>query len=159
MILLLSSGGEAIVRPHRANDAMDERTTLTREVLSAWASLGVILTGALILLVTLTPINIIGGNDFLGIPPTIWHILLFMMLGIPVSLRYATSRAAARSPLRILIMVILAIWLFAGLDELAQQWVTGRNPELSDWFADMGGAALGLALGSLILRFLLARGR
>jgi len=82
-----------------------------------------------------------------------------MILGIPVSLRYATSRAAARSPLRVLIMVILAIWIFAGIDELAQQWVTGRESELSDWFADMGGAVLGLALGSLILRFLLTRAR
>ena len=127
--------------------------------MSAWASLGVLLAGALILITTLTPVGGGEGGCFAGIPCTLGHVLTFAILGVPVALRYATSRAAQRSPLRVLLMVLVAIWLFAALDELAQGWVDGREPDLVDWLADMGGAVLGLALGSLLLRFALSRSR
>lgn len=55
-------------------------------------------------------------------------------------------------------MVVLAIWLFAASDELAQGWVEGRSPELIDWVADMLGAVTGLVAGSAGLRWLLERG-
>ena len=127
-------------------------------MLGAWASFGVLLAAALILLATLTPLDGEGsGGSLLGLPDKLWHVLLFMLLGVPVALRYATSRAAARSPLRVLLMVVLAIWLFAALDELGQRWVDGRDPDLGDWIADMAGALTGLLLGSLVLRFALAR--
>ena len=127
-------------------------------MLSAWASFGVLLAAALILLATLTPLDGEGScGSLLGLTDKLWHALLFTLLGVPVALRYATSRAAARSPLRVLLMVVLAIWLFAALDELAQRWVEGRDADLGDWIADMGGALTGLLLGSLVLRFVLAR--
>ena len=78
---------------------------------------------------------------------------------MPVALRYATSRAAARSPVRVLLMVILALWIFAALDELAQGWIDGREPSLQDWLADMAGALIGLAVGSVLLRIALRRSR
>ena len=139
---------------------------LTRDVLAAWASLGVLLAAALILLATLTPpgagglgASAGGGGPHcpFGLHCAIWHMLLFALLGVPVALRYAASRAAARAPLRVLLMVVLALWVFAALDELAQGWVPGRQPSLADWFADMGGALIGMALGSAAFRLLIAR--
>lgn len=132
---------------------------MTREVLSAWASLGVLLVGALILVVTLLPAGSGLPGCPLGIPCALWHVLLFALLGVPVALRYATSRAAARSPVRVLLMVILALWIFAALDELAQNWIDGREPSLQDWLADMAGALIGLAVGSVLLRLALRRSR
>ena len=132
---------------------------MTRDVLSAWASLGVLLTVALILIATLAPLG--GGLSGcpLGMPCWAWHVLLFALLGVPVALRYATSRAAVRSPVRVLLMVLLGLWLFAALDELAQNWIDGREPALEDWIADMAGALIGLAVGSLLLRLALGRSR
>ena len=118
-----------------------------------------LLAGALILLTTLTPVNGNEGGCFAGVPCTLGHVLAFAILGVPVALRYATSRAAQRSPARVLLMVLVAIWLFAALDELAQGWVDGREPDLGDWLADMAGAVLGLAIGSLVLRYALSRSR
>ncbi|MYI83016.1 MAG: hypothetical protein F4056_06905 [Chloroflexi bacterium] len=132
---------------------------MTREVLSAWASLGVLVVGALILVVTLLPPGSGVPGCPLGMPCAVWHGLLFALLGVPVALRYATSRAAARSPVRVLLMVILALWIFAALDELAQGWIDGREPSLEDWLADMAGALIGLAVGSVLLRFALRRSR
>ncbi len=132
---------------------------MTREVLSAWASLGVLLAGALILVATLLPPGSgVPGCPF-GLPCALWHMLLFALLGVPVALRYATSRAAARSPLRVLVMVVLVLWIFAALTELAQNWIEGREPSLEDWLADMAGALIGLAVGSLLLRLALRRFR
>ena len=132
---------------------------VTRDVLSAWASLGVLLAAALILIATLAPLGSGLPGCPLGMPCAAWHVLLFALLGVPVALRYATSRAAARSPLRVLLMVVLVLWIFAALDEFAQGWVNGREPSLEDWIADMAGALLGLAAGSLLLRLLLGRSR
>ena len=132
---------------------------MTREVLSAWASLGVLLTVALILIATLAPLGSGLSGCPLGLPCWAWHVLLFALLGVPVALRYATSRAAVRSPVRVLLMVLLGLWLFAALDELAQNWIDGREPALEDWIADMAGALIGLAVGSLLLRLALRRSR
>ena len=132
---------------------------MTREVLSAWASLGVLLAGALILVATLAPAGSGLSGCPLGMPCAAWHVLFFALLGAPLALRYATSRAAARSPLRVLLMVLLAVWIFAALTELAQGWVDGREPSLGDWIADMAGALIGLAAGSLLLRLALGRSR
>ena len=132
---------------------------MTREVLSAWASLGVLIAVALILVATLLPAGSGLPGCPLGLPCAVWHMLLFALLGVPVALRYATSQAAARSPVRVLLMVLLALWIFAALDELAQNWIDGREPALEDWFADMAGALIGLALGSVLLRLALRRSR
>ena len=114
----------------------------------------------LILVATLTPQDGGGGGGGcpLGLPCAAAHVMLFAVLGVPVALRYATSEAARRSPVRVLLMVVLAIWLFAALDEMAQGSVDGRDPALEDWVADMAGAILGLMLGSLLLRWWLRRG-
>ena len=58
----------------------------------------------------------------------------------------------------VLAMAVLAVWIFAALDELAQGRV-GRSAELSDWFADMLGAMLGIAGGSFALRRIMRDGR
>ncbi len=132
---------------------------LTREVLSAWATLGVLIAGALILAATLLPTGGALSGCPLGMPCAVWHALLFALLGVPVALRYATSRAATRSPVRVLGMVLLAIWIFAAVTELAQGPIAGREPSLGDWIADMVGALIGLAVGSLLLRLALGRSR
>ncbi len=116
------------------------------------------LAAALILLTTLTPSGGGGGGCLLGVPCLAGHFVAFALLGVPIALRFATSEAARRSPRRALAMVVVAIWLFAAVDELAQDWIDGREPDILDWVADMLGALSGLIAGSAGLRWLLRRG-
>ena len=44
-----------------------------------------------------------------------------------------------------LAMALLAI--FAGADELHQYWIRGRTPSAADWFADVAGVGVGIAIG------------
>jgi VanZ family protein len=52
-------------------------------------------------------------------------------------------------------MLVLAIWIFAAADEIAQGWIEGRSASLGDWIADMVGVLIGLMLAPLVLRPLL----
>jgi len=85
------------------------------------------------------------------------HALLFALLGLFVSLWYATSAAARRSPQRTLIMVMLGMWLFGGLTEWAQSLTPTRSAQLSDLVFDVLGAFVGFLGGSVIWRLLLTR--
>jgi VanZ family protein len=134
---------------------------LSRRQLRRLSSAAIIASIAVILLTTLTPVGgdpREAGSCFLGLPCAIGHFTLFGALGAAIAGRYAVSAAAARSPRRALAMALLAIWLFAAADELAQTWwVEGRDGEFVDWAADMAGAIVGLALAGPVLR-LLVRG-
>jgi len=65
--------------------------------------------------------------------------------------RHATrrSRLAARAPeARRVVrglgwLLVPALAIFAGLDELHQAWIPGRSPSLADWAADLVGIAVG----------------
>lgn len=133
---------------------------MTRSKLRALSWVGLALVVAAILLGTLTGAGGSGGGGGdcrFGLPCLLGHFLAFGALGVVAAVRFATSDVARRSPQRVLVMTVLAIWLFAGLDELAQGWVDGRDPSFEDWLADMVGAMLGLVLGSLGLRTLMER--
>ncbi|MFO7589210.1 MAG: VanZ family protein [Gemmatimonadota bacterium] len=45
-------------------------------------------------------------------------------------------------------LLVPALAIFAGLDELHQAWIPGRDPSLSDWAADVAGIAVGIGVGS-----------
>jgi hypothetical protein len=150
----------SIVRP-RAARARSGGRRLSIERLRGLSAFAIVLAAALILLTTLTPGGAGGGGEaggcLLGVPCLAGHFVVFALLGVPVALRFATSEAARRSPRRALAMVVLAIWVFAAVDELAQGWVDGREPNALDWVADMLGALTGLIAGSVGLRWLLER--
>lgn len=107
-------------------------------------------TAAVILVLTLMPQSP-GGACFLGLPCSLGHLVLFAALGASLSGWYATSAYARRSPIRTLLMLLLAIWIFAAADELAQPYV-GRVADLDDWLLDMTGALIGLFGGGAALR-------
>lgn len=117
-----------------------------------------VLIVVVIAVTTLTPLGegpegASGDRCALGLPCTLGHFVLFGALGVALGVRYATSGAARRSPRRVLMALLLSMWLFAALDELAQDWV-GRDAQLGDWMADMAGALLGIFGGSALLRWL-----
>jgi VanZ family protein len=91
------------------------------------------------------------GICLFGLPCWLGHLATFTVLGVALAGWYATSDGAARSPQRVLVMLLLALWLFGALDELAQSQV-GRDPEFGDWGMDMAGALLGLLGGGALLR-------
>lgn len=110
---------------------------------------------AAILALTLTPIALEEGDDcLLGIPCGLGHAMAFGLLGVALAGAFVASRFARRSPRRALVMLLLWLWIFAALTELAQGKV-GRDPSLVDWGADMTGAISGLIVGGLALRLLL----
>ena len=119
------------------------------------ARLAVLATLAAVLGATLTPLEGVGSP--LGLPAEAWHAVLFAALGASLALAYATSAAARRSPRRVLLMALLAIWLLASMTELLQESVPGRQPQLSDWVADVAGGALGFLLAGPVIRMALAR--
>ena len=115
------------------------------------------LAALLIVLLTLTPLGTTDGGCAFTLPCVLGHFVVFLVLGVAAAGLYATAAAARRSPRRVLLMIVLAIWLFAALDEFAQEAVIGRGAQFGDWLADMLGALSGLIAGSFLLRRLVRR--
>jgi len=109
---------------------------------------------AAILAITLTPLAVERDGCALGLPCGVGHALAFGVLGVALAGAFVTSGFARRSPRRALSMLLLALWIFAALTELAQAEL-GRDASLADWLWDMGGALTGLLLGGFALRWLL----
>lgn len=123
------------------------------ELLRRLAALGAVGTVVAILASTLTPLAIDEAGCAFGVPCTLGHAIAFGALGFTLSGLYVTSSFARRNPRRALVMLLLAIWIFASITELAQAEV-GRDPSLEDWAADMAGAIGGLLLGGFLLRLI-----
>ena len=100
-------------------------------------------------------------GGWIGSPPAIpdgaWHAAVFAVFGASLALAYATSGTARRSPRRALAMVLLAIWVVAASTELLQERIPGRQPELSDWAANVTGGVLGFLLSGPVFRAALRR--
>ncbi|MEX2446285.1 MAG: VanZ family protein [Dehalococcoidia bacterium] len=126
---------------------------MDRPALRRLAQVATAFSAAIILYATLTP----SPENPSGMPDWAAHLVLFTALGAAAALWYATSDAARRGPRRALFMVVLALWLFGGLTELAQGRVEGRTMALSDLGFDVLGAVLGFIGGSVLWRMLLAR--
>lgn len=80
------------------------------------------------------------------------HAALFALLGAALSLWFASTDTARGAPRRTLLAMLLAVWLFAAADELAQGFVEGREASLGDWIADMAGFLAGFLLAPSLLR-------
>jgi VanZ family protein len=70
------------------------------------------------------------------------HLLMYGVLG------FLSARAALRSSFApsTLILVVLAIAVFAAFDEAHQLAIPGRSADRLDWYADIVGASLGACL-------------
>ena len=128
---------------------------MTDRRLRELARLAVLAALAAVLGATLAPMGDI--KSPLGLPAEAWHAILFAALGASLALAYATSAAARRAPRRLLVMALLAIWLLASTTELLQDLVPERQPQLSDWVADVVGGALGFLLAGPVIRVVLGR--
>lgn len=126
---------------------------MNRYALRRLAQAATALSAALILYATLTP----SPPDPITVPDWAAHFLLFAALGASAALWYATSEAARRAPVRALVMVLLLLWLFGGITEVAQEVIPSRTPALSDWAFDLLGAVAGFMLGGAVWRLLLGR--
>lgn len=130
-------------------------------LLRRWAGPAALACVLLILALTLTPLGAgphgtPSGICVFELPCWLGHFVTFGALGAALGGWFATSEAARRSRRRVLVMLLLALWLFAALDELLQARV-GRSAELGDWLLDMTGALLGLLGGSALLRAAMRR--
>ncbi|MFN8638233.1 MAG: VanZ family protein [Dehalococcoidia bacterium] len=124
------------------------------DVLRRLAMIGALAAAAIILMGTLTPLLSNDGEScLLGIPCTVGHALAFGAFGVSLAGLYVSSRWARRAPVRALVMLVLAIWIFAATTELLQAQI-GRDPSLGDWAADMAGAVGGLLAGGFAIRLL-----
>jgi VanZ family protein len=93
--------------------------------------------GAVILVMTSWP-SPPPGID-LSIADELAHFAVYTVLGVLAGRAMAEPR-----PIERVIGVLLAIALFAALDELHQLWIPNRFATFSDWVADLLGATLGL---------------
>ena len=125
---------------------------MNRITLRRVAQLGTVLAAIVILYATLTP----APEHPRWLPDWGAHFLLFVGLGAPSALWYATSDGARRSPQRLLAMTVLGLWLFGGLTEVAQG-AFGRDPEFSDWAWDVTGAVVGFVAGGAVWRIILGQ--
>ncbi len=91
---------------------------------------------------TLSPSVTAGGSDTLG------HFLLFIPLGAGSAFWMALLPDSAQP--RVTLLLLLIVIGFAAATELAQGPITNRTPAWSDWFADVLGGTLGVAIGRLI---------
>lgn len=154
------------VRPAARVDASKAEDRLTRGQLRTLSTAAIVAMVIIILAATLRPnetaetFAAATGNDIclFGVPCTVMHGVIFAPLGVAMAARYASSDAARRSPRRVLLMMVLALWVFAAGDELVQErWIEGRDGELADWAADLLGAIVGLLAGGFLLRLLFKR--
>ena len=75
------------------------------------------------------------------------HGSLYLVLGWLVG---AALRASGRCRVGARASALLALSVFALLDEVHQRWVPGRVASLEDWVADVVGATIGLAAGMIL---------
>lgn len=73
------------------------------------------------------------------------HLALYAVLGALVA--RALARGRTRRPTAgAMIAAVVALAIFAALDEWHQQWVPGRSADALDWCADMIGGTFALLL-------------
>jgi VanZ family protein len=91
-------------------------------------------------------------------PPAILdleHKDKFIHAGAYAGLAFLATLSFGRMARRALVtgvVIYLATAAFAGLDELTQP-PFGRTADWFDWYADLGGAVLGVILGWIVLRW------
>ncbi len=126
---------------------------MNRQALRHLGQAATVASAALILFATLSP----NPPDPGGMPDWVAHFGLFGLIGASAALWYATSDLARRSPQRALVGVLLALWLFGGLTELAQSMTATRDASMSDLIVDVIGAVAGFLAGSVLWRAVLGR--
>lgn len=114
---------------------------------------------ALWALVILTATSVPGSAVPTALPPwadKVVHFTLYGVLGALAARAFVVAPSARtargveaqnlnRRHAGWLAMALLAI--FAGADELHQYWIRGRTPSAADWFADVAGVGVGIAIG------------
>jgi VanZ family protein len=80
-----------------------------------------------------------GRSSTLGGADKLAHFTLYFVLGL------LTARARPGTPPARLAMTVVAIALFAAVDEWHQRFIPGRSVEVADWVADVLGASAGIA--------------
>jgi VanZ family protein len=120
-----------------------------------WIRRGVVLLTIAFWIVLIVATHAPRVPEAVSIEPTdkIAHLAGYGLLGLLVgrswALYYGYGRLAA-------VGLFVAIAAHAALDEVTQP-MFGRYADITDWYADMVGAALGLAAASLIWHFRLNR--
>lgn len=100
-----------------------------------------LLWAAVILLVSSVPMPAVSapvGTDK-GI-----HGALYLVLGF-LAARALLSERTAR--VWQLLVLVAALVVFGGLDELHQRWIPGRTADTRDWAADIVGSSAGVVVG------------
>ena len=103
--------------------------------------------GFLILIATTIPLA-----DVVIRAPVSWldklvHGALYLVLGWLVGLALCAS---GRRSFGAGMLAVVALAVFALLDEWHQRWLPGRVPNVGDWSADIVGATIGLAAGMIM---------
>lgn len=111
-----------------------------------------------LLLFTATHVPVPGswapGGDRQTIFDKVEHTVAFAGLALLLA---ATGAAFQQPLLRLIPAVLTAIGVYGAVDELTQQFVPTRSPDVLDWFADMLGASLGI-LAFLLIRLVVRSG-
>jgi len=116
-----------------------------RRLTGSWRS--VVAWAALILIATTVPLT-----DIASRAPVPWldklvHGALYLVLGWLVG---AALCATGRRSIGARASAVLALSVFALLDEVHQLWLPGRVTSLEDWAADVVGATIGLTVGMIL---------
>jgi VanZ family protein len=106
---------------------------------AAWA--------ALILIATTVPLTDIALRATVPWLDKLVHGTLYLVLGWLVG---AALCATGRRSVGARASALLALSVFALLDEVHQRWLPGRVASLDDWAADVIGATIGLAVGMIL---------
>jgi VanZ family protein len=116
-----------------------------RRLTGSWRSVAA--WAALILIATTVPLT-----DIASRAPVPWldklvHGALYLVLGWLVG---AALCATGRRSIGTRASAVLALSVFALLDEVHQRWLPGRVASLEDWAADVVGATIGLTVGMIL---------
>lgn len=73
------------------------------------------------------------------------HLVAYLGLAV-LSARALGGGVPRRVTLRVALLAFLVAAGYGVFDEVHQSFVPGRSAELADWFADAGGAAIGIVV-------------
>ena len=102
-----------------------------------------LLWAAVILLLTSVPMPPISAP--MGTDKSV-HAILYLVLGFLAARALLSERTARVWQLLVLVLALIA---FGGLDEVHQRWIPGRTADMRDWAADTGGSVAGVVAGLL----------
>jgi VanZ family protein len=88
-----------------------------------------------------------------GVSDKIEHFTAYFILAVILNLAIMFQNKYPKLKYKAWLFTLIIILTYAGLDELHQLFIPGRDCDILDWLADSGGVLLGIGLVRVMINF------